>query len=382
MTNNWPLYFSDNIHISNRESETVILCLWTKKERLIEKINPELYSIIGQLYSKDYGVMILIRNLLAKNDIRNLVLTGIDLNESGQIIKALFTKGIEKNGKIKETETYLDKEITQEHIQELQERINFVDLTHIKKFEEINQHLNFPKKGPKGKNTELPLPQLETPIRLPTDFSGHKARGLTFTTAYKALINYILKFGVYNEEEKKLKVWNTTLIAKKVTEQDKQFLGNKKNTKPEPDANLNNKYYDSYFYKKLNAWQELQELAKNHENQNSLNIISFELYIKEKDLEAAYELIGTIPDSQVWDQDPNGALFIRVENGLIRINHLDNEGKTLSEFYADNAKTLYKKIANENKISILYHALDIGGEIKKAEHALKNNKKYVQDKKE
>jgi hypothetical protein len=381
MVDKWPLYFSDNIHISNPESETVILCLWTKKERLIEKLNPELYSIIGQLYSKDYGVMILIRNLLAKNNIRNLVLTGIDLNGSGQVISSLFNEGIEQNGKIKGTEIYLDEKLI-EHVETIRKRINFVDLTHIKKFEELNFHLNFPIKGATGENIILPLPKLEPPRRLPTDFSGYKARGINFTTAYKSLINFILKFGVYNEEEKKLKVWNTTLIAKKVTEQDKQFLGNKKETKTKPDSNLNNKYFDSYFFKKLDAWNELQELARNHENQNSLNIISFELFIQEKDLESAYELIGTIPDTQAWDQDPHGALFIRVENGLIRVNHLDNEGKTLQEFYADNAKTLYKKIANENKISIFYHALDIGGELKKAEHALKNNLKYVQDKKE
>jgi hypothetical protein len=57
----WPLYFSDNVYLSNPSSETGILCLWTKKERIIERVNPDLYSFIGQLYSKDYGVMILIK---------------------------------------------------------------------------------------------------------------------------------------------------------------------------------------------------------------------------------------------------------------------------------------------------------------------------------
>ena len=376
----WPLYFSDNLHLSNPESETGILCLWTKKERIIEKLNPELYSFIGQLYSKDYGVMILVRNLLAKNDLRNLVMTGIDLNGSGEVVKALFTKGVKDNGKIKGTETYLDKDLKKEHIDLLRERINFVDLTHIKNFKLLNKELRFPKKGAHGENIHLELPVLGSPKRSPTDFSGFKARGLNFTNAYKTLINFVLKFGVYNEEEKKLKAWNTALVAKKVTDEDKQFLGRNKNTEIDPDAYQRNKYFDSFFFKKIDAWKTTQEIAKNHEGE-TLNIMSFELYIKEEDLESAYELVGSIPDTQAWDQDPHGTLLVRVEDDLIRITHLDPNGRVIGETQADNAKELYKKIVNDNKISLLYHALNIGGEIKKAEHALKNKEKYEQDKK-
>ncbi len=375
----WPLYFSDNIHLSNPRSETGILCLWTKKERVIEKLDPELYSFIGQLYSKDYGVMILIRNLLAKNDLRNLVLVGIDLNETKQVITSLFANGIDKNGKILGTEIYVDDKITQDHIKLLQNRIDLIDLTHLNDFTKINETLQIKNKGPLGPDIKLPLPNITPPSRRPTDFSGFKARGLNFTSAYKTLINYILKFGVYNDEEKKLKVWNTTLIAKKVTENDKQFLGKTKNKKTPSTSSLSNKYFDSLFFEKLDAWTTLQELAKNHENENALNIISFEAYIEEKDLESAYELVGSIPDSQIWDQDPHGSLVIRVEGGLIRITHLDTTGKIIDEFHADNAKTLFKKIVSNNNISLLYHALDIGGEIKLAEQALNKGEKYIQD---
>jgi hypothetical protein len=375
----WPIYFSDNIHISNPNSETGILCLWTKKERLIEKINPELYSFIGQLYSKDYGIMILIRNLLAKNDLRNLVLTGIDLNDSGRVIKALFNNGIDKNGKIKNTETYLDRDIKKEHIKILKDRINLIDLTN-NETEQINKELKFKKKGPKGPNIILPLPELEPPRRLPTDFTGFKARGIDFITAYKTLINFILKYGVYNEKEKKLKAWNITIIAKKVTTQDKQFLGTKKTNKIKLDVSVRNKYFESIFCKEIDAWNIVQEIAKTHKKTTALHITSFEAYIKEKDLEAAYELVGSIPDTQKWDQDPHGTIIIRIENNLIRVTHLDPKGKVINEFFADNAKTLYKKIIDDNKISLLNHALYIGGELKKAEIALKRGEKYEQDK--
>lgn len=375
----WPLYFSDNIHLSNPSSEIGILCLWTKKERAIEKINPKSYSFIGQLYSKDYGIMILIRNLLAKNDLRELVLIGIDLNNTKKVIKSLFEKGIDNNRKIIGTEIYLDDEIKKEHIQLLQSRIQLTDLTS-KKLDELNKFLKTKNKGPKGEIIKLPLPHIPPPKKLPTDFSGFKARGLNFTSAYKKLITYILKFGEFSEKEKKLKAWNTTLFAKDVTENDKQFLGKPINKKIKPTSHKSNKNFESSFFENLDAWTTLQEIAKNHTKNNSLNIISFETFIHEKDLEAAYELIGSIPDTHTWDQDPHGSLIIRVEEGLIRITHLDASGKIIDEFHADNAKTLYKKIVTNNKISLLYHALDIGGEIKLAEQALIKGKKYIQDK--
>jgi hypothetical protein len=101
----------------------------------------------------------------------------------------------------------------------------------------------------------------------------------------------------------------------------------------------------------------LQELAKAIARDNSLNVVCFELFIHERDLESAYELVGSIPDSQVWDQDPHGSLLVRVEDGLIRVTHLDVDGAILGEFCADNAKSLFKKIVDDNKVSLLYHAL-------------------------
>ena len=43
-------------------------------------------------------------------------------------------------------------------------------------------------------------------------------------------------------------------------------------------------------------------------------------------------------------------------------------------------KELSKKIASESRVSLIYHALDIGAELQKAEICLNQGKKYVQDK--
>ena len=57
--NKWPVYYSDTIHLSNPDSEIAIVCLWTKKERFIEKLDPNDYCYIGQLYSQEYGLQII-----------------------------------------------------------------------------------------------------------------------------------------------------------------------------------------------------------------------------------------------------------------------------------------------------------------------------------
>jgi hypothetical protein len=64
----------------------------------------------------------------------------------------------------------------------LRERINFFDLTHVKDFDELNKLLNFDKGGLQATVIVLELPEFDPPKRLPTDFSGFKARGLDFTT--------------------------------------------------------------------------------------------------------------------------------------------------------------------------------------------------------
>ena len=45
----WPKEFSDQIIIGNLDSNIAIVTLWTKKEKVAEKLDKNDYSIIGQL---------------------------------------------------------------------------------------------------------------------------------------------------------------------------------------------------------------------------------------------------------------------------------------------------------------------------------------------
>jgi thymidylate synthase len=79
------------------------------------------------------------------------------------------------------------------------------------------------------------------------------------------------------------------------------------------------------------------------------------------------------------ESDPRGNLIIELENGKIKVTHQGPKGEWLGEFYANNAEEAYKIIMKAGIISQTSHALDVGGELRAAYEALKNNWEYNQD---
>ncbi len=379
----WPIYYSDTIHVANLDSGIGILTLWTKKERVMEKIAEENYSFIGQLYSKDYGLQILVRNLLANPYLRDLVIVGIDLNGSSEGLINLFQKGIDENNKIVNTDVVLDDKIKQEHITELRRRVQIHDLRKIKDFEELDLYLkSMPKKNKEGEKIIIALPDVNPPRRFPTDFSGFKARGKDFYTAYNKLIEHMLRFGIYDPETKKLQDINVTLFVKQLSKKDKEYIKSRKSKELKSQGiniNINGQKFSTYFFEEIDAWDEIKDLFKLVLDQENICLMIGRAYISEKDLEDAVEMVDDLEQTLKWDQDPNGNLVIRLEDKKIKVMHLGTKGEVLDEFQGDTAKELYRKIASENRISLFYHALDIGAELQKAEIALKEGKKYVQD---
>ena len=380
----WPVYYADTVHLSNKESNTGIVCLWTKKERVIEKIDPNNYCFIGQLYSKDYGLQILLRNLLANNQIRCLVVTGLDLNDSAQGLINFFEKGIEKDNRIKETEIYLDNKIASEHIQIIRDRVKLIDLreTNINDLDEELRKLE--KQNPKGKEIIIELPDIEPPIRYPTDFSGFKIRGTDFFRAYRYLLKNILRFGLYDEEKKEVYIGNVSFFIEKLTEDDTNYLSKRIRKLWEPKLskklNYEEKEYETFFVEEMDCWDEIKDavITMFAENKKNICFMIGKAYIPEKFLEDAVEIVGNnIPKK--WLPDPHGNIVIRTENKTIRAMHVNQNGKAIDEFTGSTAKEVYRKIASNIAISMIYHALDIGAELQKAETAIKEGKKYVQD---
>ncbi len=76
-------------------------------------------------------------------------------------------------------------------------------------------------------------------------------------------------------------------------------------------------------------------------------------------------------------RDPRGSFNIRVEGFQIRIDHYSPEGNLLATFSGGTARALQRELAFF--VSRVDHAIYLGGELAKAEFALKNNLPYVQD---
>jgi thymidylate synthase len=76
-------------------------------------------------------------------------------------------------------------------------------------------------------------------------------------------------------------------------------------------------------------------------------------------------------------RDPRGSFGIRVEGFQIRVDHYSPEGNLLATFTGSHARTLQRDLAFF--ISRVDHAIYLGGELAKAEFALKNNVPYAQD---
>lgn len=112
----------------------------------------------------------------------------------------------------------------------------------------------------------------------------------------------------------------------------------------------------------------------------SLIIISNSAHIYSSDWEKTKKLLEQYPIKQKINSDPRGNILVETENNKIKITHQSPQGVGIEEFYSENSLDAYSKINSKKMISQVNHALDIGGEIAKAEIAIKNNLKYVQDK--
>jgi len=78
--------------------------------------------------------------------------------------------------------------------------------------------------------------------------------------------------------------------------------------------------------------------------------------------------------------DPKGNFLIKVEEGKIKAIHTDLDGNAIGNYEGKVAGELIVQISNNNLISEISHALDLGSELQKAEIALRTGKQYTQDK--
>jgi thymidylate synthase len=116
----------------------------------------------------------------------------------------------------------------------------------------------------------------------------------------------------------------------------------------------------------------------------SLTIYSNCAHIYDNNWQIAQELIKKYGNELDCTSDPRGYLVISTEGEEIVAKHVSPNGKYLQEFRQNGKEDkatmkLYNQLVLADVVSQIPHAFDIGAEIQKAEIAIKQSLKYVQD---
>lgn len=140
----------------------------------------------------------------------------------------------------------------------------------------------------------------------------------------------------------------------------------------------------------LNAFG-LRTLQKHIANKLSkkigtLTIFSNCAHIYDNEWQTAEGVVKKYGDKIKFEaSDPRGYFVISVENKNIIVKHYTPQGEYIQEFQQNGIKgetaiLMYRKLLLADAVSEISHAFDLGVELQKAEMAIKNNLKYIQDK--
>jgi len=134
------------------------------------------------------------------------------------------------------------------------------------------------------------------------------------------------------------------------------------------------------------ALRKLQsEIANKLEKKTGeLTIISSCAFIDETDLAAAEKIVRN-NNRMFCKFEPRGSLLIEVRGKEIVVTQVTKEGKTMSEFRVNGkelkaAEKMIDQLLQNEVISRIDHAIDIGVQIGRAEEAIKLGLKFEQDK--
>jgi len=127
MDNGWPIFYKDDLKISNLDSSIGICTLWTKKDIIFTRLSENKYAVCGNLYTIQ-GINPMIKNILANPRIRKIVLCGADLMKSGEALINFIKYGIDENRKIINSSGFIDDDINQELVESLRNNIEIIDM--------------------------------------------------------------------------------------------------------------------------------------------------------------------------------------------------------------------------------------------------------------
>lgn len=197
MAPDWPLYFRDNLTLGERDHPAAVCCLWLKQTRLAEVLPPASYGILGNLYSKD-GLNYLLRNMLARQTIRAIVLCGPDLTHSGAALVNLASRGVDEHHRVAGDDAAIEPEIPREVVDEWRANVRVVDLRGVNDPARVQQALDeLGATLPRGPFAEPRVFPRHSPAadEFPAEETGFVVRGDRIVEVWVHLLAAILAFG-------------------------------------------------------------------------------------------------------------------------------------------------------------------------------------------
>lgn len=465
----WPLYFKDNLIIGNLASGVGVATLWSPREAIAKGLDPKTYCVIGQLYSND-GINPMIRNVMARPQIRTIILCGQDKIGSADSLAKLMENGIDEKGKvIGKPESKVEKEIPREAVETFRKNVKLVDLRGIFDPAQIQAAINQASQDNSAfaEAQVFPEPEISTD-RYPTDPSTFKIRGKYVGEVWLRLLWHIMHFGSEKESHhgtKQKELWNMVTVVEDEDPADikwspwfnftqEHFEGYKpqvmtgelipsleytygqrlrdhdginqiqsiiEKLKKEPfsrraigvtwNVKIDDQsahppcldvvqcivqddilFMNCYFRSNdmFRAWPEnalaLRTMQKEIADavgvmMGSLTIISASAHVYEENYAAINDMLKEYYPKALdfCEFDPRGNFVISVAEGGIRLVHMNPTGTKIGTYAGKTAMQVYQKLVEDHAVSIVGHALDLGGELQKAELCIRLGIPYTQD---
>jgi thymidylate synthase len=192
----WPLYFAQSLSLGSPESGVGLCLLWTPRERVLPALDPASYAVAGNLYSRD-GVSFIVRNLLARPTITDLLLCGKDMTGGGAALAALLRDGLDEQGRIVGDGTRLHPEIPPEAVALLRRSVTLHDHRDTVRPEQLAAILaGLRRPAAPWAAGPLVFPYSEpAAAALPAAEAGLLLRAPTVRAAYLRLLWQVMRFG-------------------------------------------------------------------------------------------------------------------------------------------------------------------------------------------
>ena len=191
----WPFFFSDSLMKGDVQANVAICSLWTLKEIVAKEVSRDKFAIAGQLYYNE-GVNYLIRSVLSNPNIRYILLCGVDISKSGEVLLKLMESGVDANHQVAGANFSVEKQIPHDAIEAFRKNVTVVDMRNVVDSKKILEKINsLPKLPAFGEPRLFPVAPPAKVDVLPSEKTGLLIRKKTISDAWGEALKYVMQFG-------------------------------------------------------------------------------------------------------------------------------------------------------------------------------------------